>query len=221
MKFGIPESKLITIGNGIEPSELPASNNKEFRKKFGINEPFILHISHLSKPKGSYFLIESMKLLWQKGIELKLVIAGSESDDFTVFFSSLPKAIKKNIIHLSQISDSDKYNALSACEMFAMPSIVDAFGLVFLEAWFYKKPVIGVFAGGVPEVIDDGIYGYLVPFNDRYMMAEIIMKLHQNPLLASKMGEEGHKKIIQKYNWDKVYEETKTLYKELIEKNKS
>jgi len=220
MKFRVPESKLVTIGNGIEPSELKEGNGERFRKKFKVNEPFVLHICHVSRNKGSNHLIESMKLLWQKGITLKLVLVGTSSDDFNVYYDSLDEQSKQNIYRLDDISDSDKNDALAACDIFAMPSKTDAFGLVYLEAWFYKKPVIGAYAGGVPAVINDGVDGYLVPFNDRYMLAEIIMKLHQNPDLIRKMGEEGYRKVIEKYTWDKIYQETKKLYEDTINEYK-
>jgi len=220
MKFGVPESKLVTIGNGIEASEYSDANGERFRQKHKIKDPFILHLCHVNLYKGSYFLIESMKLLWERGINLKLVLVGTSSDDFNVFFDSLSEKVKKNIIRLHDLPDPEKSDALAACNIFAMPSISDAFGLVYLEAWLFKKPVIGAYAGGVPEVIDDGVNGFLVPFNDRYILAEIILKLHNNPKLAEKMGEEGHKKVIEKYTWDKVYEKTKELYVEVINQHK-
>ncbi|MBU1627733.1 glycosyltransferase family 4 protein [bacterium] len=219
LKFGIPESRVITIGNGVEPSELVNGNGERFGQKYKISDPFILHLCHLTRHKGTYFLIESMKLLWEKGLKLRLVLVGTSSDDFKTFFDSLTQDVKVNIIKLDHIPDIDKSDALSACEIFAMPSISDAFGLVYLEAWFFKKPVIGAYAGGVPEVIDDGLNGYLVPFNDKYMLAEVILKLHNNPQLAHKMGEEGYKKCLQQYTWDIVYRQTKSLYEDLIDKN--
>jgi glycogen synthase len=220
MKFNVPESNLINIGNGIEPSDLSDGNPERFRTKFKVNAPFLLHVCHICLPKGSNFLIESMKLLWEAGIDLKLALMGTHSDDFKVFYASLPENVKENIINLGNVPDSDKSDALAACEMFSMPSITDAFGLVYLEAWFHKKPVIGAYAGGVPEVIDDGKDGYLVPFNDKYILAELILKLHQNPKLAATMGMQGYNKVIEKYTWDKIYKETKAVYENLIERNK-
>ena len=220
MKFGIPEEKLFTIVNGIESSEIAGGKGENFREKFGIKQPFMLHLSQLSKPKGTYFIIDSMKLLWEQGLDFDLVLAGSKSDDFDVYINSLEENVRKHIIVLNRISDEDKKNALAACDIFAMPSIVDAFGLVFLEAWFYKKPIIGAFAGGVPEVIEDGINGFLVPFNDRYMLSEIISKLYDSPSLRKKMGENGYRKVIEEYNWDKAYNQTKILYEETIDSYK-
>jgi len=52
------------------------------------------------------------------------------------------------------------------------------------------------------------------------MLAEIIMKLHQNPDLIRKMGEEGYRKVIEKYTWDKIYQETKKLYEDTINEYK-
>jgi len=83
-----------------------------------------------------------------------------------------------------------------------MPSKSDSFGLVYVESWLYRKPVIAAYCSGVTEVIDEGINGFLVPFGDYEMIAGYILKLLKNKELAQKMGEEGYKKTQNNYLWE-------------------
>ena len=86
-----------------------------------------------------------------------------------------------------------------------MPSRTDSFGIVYLEAWLYNKPVIGAYAGGVPDVIDDGKNGYLVKFGDVEMLAQRIKQLLGNPIGALTMGQRGYAKVLHEMTWERQY----------------
>ena len=77
-----------------------------------------------------------------------------------------------------------------------MPSRTDSFGIVYLEAWLNGVPVIGARAGGVPEVITDGVDGYLVDFGDVAALANRIELLLRRPEAARAMGEAGRRKVL-------------------------
>jgi len=76
-----------------------------------------------------------------------------------------------------------------------LPSNSESFGLVYLEAWYHKKPVIGCRIGAVSEVIDDGKNGLLVQFGNAKELAEKILYLLHNPSIAEEFGENGKKKL--------------------------
>ncbi|HEY6042186.1 MAG TPA: glycosyltransferase family 4 protein, partial [Anaerolineae bacterium] len=104
-------------------------------------------------------------------------------------------------------------------DVLAMPSRTDSFGIVFLEAWFYGKPVIGARAGGVPEVIDDGRDGFLVNFGDTDMLARRIAQLLDDRVLAQEFGAAGREKVLQNWTWDKIYPQIETLYHQVSGKS--
>lgn len=99
----------------------------------------------------------------------------------------------------------------AASDIHAMTSKTDSYGIVFLESWLLKKPVIGAFAGGVPEVIEDGVDGFLVPFGDVPMLAEYLLKLIRDPGLRERMGERGRRKVLASCTWDMKYRTFKGL----------
>jgi len=199
---GINPAKIKVSGIGINEGEEKPSNADNFRKKYNINSPYVLQISTQTHDKGSHHTVEAMKVLWRKGIDIKLVLIGQILNEFEVYLRSQESYVFENTIILNYASEEDKNNAIDGCEVFVMPSKSDSFGLVYVEAWLHRKPVIAAYCGGVMEVIDEGINGFLVPFGDYEMIAGYILKLLSDKELANKMGEEGYKKAQNNYLWE-------------------
>ena len=107
--------------------------------------------------------------------------------------------------HLGQLSEEEKWDAVDAADVVALPSRTESFGIVFLEAWARGKPVIGARAGAVPQVINDGDDGLLVEFGDAAGLAEALEKLLDAPAQAAEMGQRGREKVLQMYTWDHQY----------------
>jgi glycosyltransferase involved in cell wall biosynthesis len=97
----------------------------------------------------------------------------------------------------------------------ALPSRVDSFGIAYLEAWAYGQPVIGCQAGGVPDVIDDGQDGLLVPYGDPAALASAIGSLLADPDRRQAMGHRGRTKVEAHYTWDRIYQGLRSIYQEL------
>ncbi|MCL4386563.1 MAG: glycosyltransferase family 4 protein [Actinobacteria bacterium] len=176
--------------------------SEKFKEKYNINSPYVLQISTQTHDKGSHHTVEAMKILWEKGFDIKLVLIGQILAEFEQYLISQKSYVFENTIILNYASEEDKNNAIEGCEVFVMPSKSDSFGLVYVEAWLHEKPVIAAYCGGVMEVIDEGINGFFVPFGDYEMIAGYILKLVQNKELAQKMGKEGYKKAENNYLWD-------------------
>jgi glycosyltransferase involved in cell wall biosynthesis len=116
---------------------------------------------------------------------------------------------------LGFISDEEKRDLLDAGDVLVMPSRTDSFGIVYLEAWVYRKPVIGALAGGVPEVIHDGEDGYVVPFGDVRRLAEAIGTLLSDRALALQFGSRGFHKA-SAHTWDSKYAAIRTIYEHVV-----
>ena len=213
---GINEKSIHVVGAGVNPEEVWGGRGALFREKYGIKENIVLQISTQTHDKGSPHLIESMKLVWQRGIEAKLVLIGQVMDDFDAYFLRQPSFVYERVIVLDYIDEETKKDALDACSIFVMPSKAESFGIVFLEAWLYKKPVIGAYAGALPEMIRDGKDGFLVPFADIHMLSEYIRLLLAHPPLANAMGHNGYHKVLKNYTWEKSCNKLQALYDELL-----
>ncbi|MCJ7691571.1 MAG: glycosyltransferase family 4 protein, partial [Clostridiaceae bacterium] len=203
ISYGYDIKKIITAGIGIDVNEVAGGNSFRFKKKYNIGGFIVLQISTQTHDKGSHHIVEAMKILWENKINAKLVLIGQILKDFEAYLLMQEAYVFENTIILNYINEQEKKDALDACDIFAMTSRSESFGLTYLEAWLYKKPVIGAFCSGVMELIEDGTNGYLVPFGDKDMLSEYIVKLLDNKHLRNKMGIEGYNKVIRKYTWQK------------------
>jgi glycosyltransferase involved in cell wall biosynthesis len=87
---------------------------------------------------------------------------------------------------------------------------------VIPTAYGFKKPVVVTSAGSIPEIVDDGITGFIVPPKDVNALAEAIIKLLKDRELRRKMGENAYKKLKKDLSWDNIAEKTIQVYKETI-----
>jgi glycosyltransferase involved in cell wall biosynthesis len=156
-----------------------------------------------------------MQSLWQGGNPSTLVLAGADIEDFNRFHESLPQKVKSKCLMLEFVDDETKLDLLDACNMLVLPSRSDSFGIVFLEAWFYGKPVVGARAGGIPGLVREGVDGLLFPFGDEKELALSIQKLLLDRTEADRLGEEGRNRVLSEFTWDRKYQVVKELYGEL------
>lgn len=213
---GICKENIHLISAGVTPEEVLGGNGMRFRERYGVKGRIVLQISTQTHDKGSPHLIEAMKHLWHKGMDVTLVLIGQIMNDFEAYFLRQPPWVYEKTLVLDYIDEETKKDAIDACDVFVMPSRADSLGIVYLEAWLYKKPVIGAFAGGVPEVIQDGKDGFLVPYADIHMLAEYIRLLLTHSPLADAMGYNGYLKVLRRYTWENSCKKLQELYNELL-----
>jgi starch synthase len=99
--------------------------------------------------------------------------------------------------------------------VFVLPSRLESFGFVFIEAWARRKPVIG--DSGCPAVaslIEDGVDGYVC--SDAAAIADRVTDLLENPALGKSMGEAGYAKVMRKYTWPAVATRVKAIYEQVV-----
>lgn len=169
-------------------------------KLFSNGAPFrIFSAGRLSVAKGHHILIESISQLVKKGVIVQLKIAGVEIGS-GAYLDELNKLISKknlqaNIEFLGAVSSDIIKKELEECHVFALASYAEAFGVVYAEAMAMEVPTIGTNAGGVPELIDDGENGYLVPPKDSSALTEVILKIIRNPEISKEIGRQGRIKM--------------------------
>jgi glycosyltransferase involved in cell wall biosynthesis len=99
-----------------------------------------------------------------------------------------------------------------ASDVVVVPSIIEAMGIVPLEAMSMKKPVVGARTGGIPELVKDGRTGILVPPKDPEAIARAVRRLHDNPSLSAELGENGRAMVENEFTWDRIAQETLEAY---------
>jgi len=197
LDYEIDAKKISIISPFLASSDLENSNQSDFRKKYLQNKEskIVLFAGSKSYVKGVTHLIEAMKLVWEKEPDSYLVLIGPSTGEFEMFFEKLPNKTKQKILDLGVVNDNDKKNALAACDILALPSKSESFGLVYLEAWHFQKPVIGCNIPSTIELIDNGKNGVIVEFGNIKQLHTAIINLLKNPTKCDEMGSEGRKKV--------------------------
>jgi starch synthase len=102
--------------------------------------------------------------------------------------------------------------------IFVCPSVYEPLGIVNLEAMACGTAVVGSRVGGIPEVVDDGVTGLLVPPNDPASLADAMNALLHDPMRAAEMGSAGRERAVAEFSWGAVAAQTAALYAELTER---
>lgn len=213
---GIAPDRLRIIGPGTNPEQILGGDGARFRQRHQLTGPIVAFLSAMAYDKGAVTTVEAVRQLWQQGRQVHLVLAGAIMTPFQAYLDQLPPEERQRILVLGPVSDEEKRDLLAACDLFAMPSRVDSFGIVYLEAWLYGKPVIGAQTWGVNDVITHGADGLLVPFGDTPALATGIATLLDDPALAARMGEAGRQKVYAQHTWDQKYAQLRALYQHLV-----
>jgi len=167
--------------------------------------------------KGMDTLIKALPRLLLRWPDIQLVMVGSGDDREWLVNIARDSGVQRHVHFLSGLN----YGELSACyaaaELFALPSRGEGFGFVYLEAMARAKPVIGGAHGGAPEVIRDGVTGYLVHHGDTVQLVTSIDALLSNPELAREMGARGQERVEKEFRFTVFAKAFKKILRELCE----
>ena len=218
-RLGVGADRIVQAGVGVHPERVTGGDAARFRAqhKLAPDLPLILFVGALARDKGAITLLEATARLAAQGQDLRLVLIGATAlADFESAYAALPAAARTRVLLLGFAADTVKRDAYAACTVFAMPSRTDTFGITYLEAWLYGKPVIGAAAGGVPEVISDGEDGFLIPFGDSTALAAHLATLIADPTLAARLGAAGRAKVLASYTWDQQIPRLLAVYDSVL-----
>jgi phosphatidylinositol alpha-1,6-mannosyltransferase len=167
--------------------------------------------------KGMDSLITALPRLLPRWPELQLAIAGQGDDRPWLEELAEKNGVHRHVHFLSDLSYTQLAACYAACEIFALPSRGEGFGLVYLEAMARGKPVIGGAHGGAPEVIEDGVTGYLVQHGDAVQLATSIETLLSDPALAREMGARGRQRVEHEFRFSVFAKALKKIFREQCE----
>lgn len=184
--FNIAEEKIITVYAG---TNLPA---KDFDKIYDGRT--ILFVGKNFERKGGKTLLEAFRLVRREVRKARLLIVGPESG-----------FIQDGIEFLGPVNDKSRLATLfKEASVFVLPSFYEPFGIVFAEAFAHKTPCVGTNICAMPEIIEDGKGGFVIPPGDYQTLAKRIVELLKDEGLMRQMGGYGFNKAKTIYNWDIV-----------------
>lgn len=182
----------------------------------------ILSLSNLVASKGVIELINAVELLYNEGISnISVTIAGNEGDLTYINLKDL--VIEKNVEHLfnfiGPVYGDVKENLFRENNLFVFPTYYDreAFPLVLLEAMRLGLPIISADNGGIPDIIDDNINGFIIERKNTQQLKEKIKYFIDNPKKLEAMGKEAKKKYDQNYTSGNFEKKLLNVFKEVLQ----
>jgi len=212
----LPHSNVSFCPNGIV--ERKESTLKQFNK-FKNTIPEILFLSNMMETKGVYCLLDACTLLHKKDFDFTVNFVGAESDITANDFNAYVKKndLQNKAFYLGKKYGDEKNVFFENSNVFVLPTYYhnECFPLVILEAMSYGLSCISTNEGAIPEIIDDGITGFIVPKNNAEILASKIELLLLNDQLCEKMGNASKEKFNEKYTLS-VFEKN---FVEILSKN--
>lgn len=212
-------SKLTIIPNGIDIEEFITqaknADRMEIRRTLlenELNKKIILCAAELHERKGQQHLIKAMRHLLLKFPDIKLIFAGEGSR--RKYYEKLARPFGRSAAFLGRRRDIARI--MATADMLVLPSIREAFGLVLLEAAAVGLPTIATNAGGIPEIIEHGKTGLLVPPENPEMLAQAITRYLENPALAQELAKRAREKVEKDFHARNMAMKTAEVYDKVL-----
>ena len=209
---GLKEGSVIVVKHGSNASS--AASGLRFRTNHGVDGPMVFYLGRKTKAKGYQLLLDAAPEVWKHCPEAMFVFAGplDANDDFRKEVLSDPR-----ILDLGVLTDGERDDAYAASDIVCVPSKQEAFGLVYVEAWAFSKPVVALRIPTLVEIVE-GARGGLLTDHTPVAVADALSTLLADPGLRSELGRAGYDTASGR-TWGAVALDTLGVYRQAIEEN--
>ena len=168
-----------------------------------VSDNVFVCIGRLCEQKGQILLIEAMRDLLKAGHSAKLILAGDGPMREEIEQKIEQYGLGDNVKITGWISGEEVRNYLASSKAMVLPSFAEGLPVVIMEALAMRKPVITTYIAGIPELIENGIEGWLIPAGSLQDLTRALMKaINTEPETYKKMGESGYLKVAEYHNID-------------------
>ncbi|QDE35050.1 glycogen synthase [Microbacterium foliorum] len=230
----VDPARVRVIHNGIDVERWRPVQNPAFLESVGMDpsRPSVVFVGRITRQKGLPYLLQAARLLPP---EVQLILCAGAPDTPEIMTEvqegvRLLQQTREGVIWIDRMLPRDELSAiLTAATTFVCPSVYEPLGIVNLEAMACGAAVVGTATGGIPEVVDDGVTGRLVPIEqlqdgtgtpvdpERYVadLANVLTEVTSDPEQARAYGAAGRERAREEFSWDAIADTTRALYAEL------
>ena len=215
-KANLPPEKITTVYNGVTLNGITSGKGGSVPMPFGLepHDCVALSVGRLHRQKGYDYLIRAIGTVRREVPTVKVLIAGEGEEENNL--KNLVKSLDltKQIIFTGLCLDVDKIFPFAG--LFVLPSLWEGMPNAVLEAMAEAKPVVATRVGGVPELVEDGKTGILVPPGDTEALARALVDLFQDTRKAQSLGDAGRERVQRHVSMTAMVAKTDYLYQELL-----
>jgi len=229
----IDPSKVEVIHNGIDPDEYRPDPRTDVLERYGVDpgRPYVLFVGRITRQKGITHLLDAARDIDPRA-QIVLCAGAPDTPDFEREVASRVEELageRGGVVWIAKMLGKDEViQLMSHAAVFVCPSTYEPLGIVNLEAMACRAPVVATATGGIPEVVEDGRTGFLVPFEptdpwgtpaDAKAFAAAIAERVDGLLVdrdtAEAFGEAGRSRVMERFTWSAVADRTVSLYRRL------
>lgn len=216
LQYGLPKRQIITVGTGYDDRVLQELRDTkvpiEAKKSFHI-----INVANLRAEKDQLTLLQSFASLRKNIKEVRLSLVGDGP-----LRRQLERFVAQHGMHdvefLGKLSHEEALKHIATADAFILTSVEEGMPTVIIEALALGKPVIATAIGGIPEVIQDGVNGILVPPRSPKRIAKALERLIGDSRLRRRLGKAAAKSV-KNYTWGRVADEFETVYSTVVRVN--
>ena len=211
-----PADKLDIIYNGVDATkfdfDFPAEEAAAFRAQYAApEEKIVMFVGRGVREKGAQILIGALPKVRQHYHDTKLVIAGGGFRQHLIDQANA-QGVALHVLFTGFIPDADLHRLYKVADIACFPSLYEPFGIVALEAMAAHTPVVVSDAGGLPEVVENGVTGITTYADSSNSLADgLLFDLH-NPDKAAAMATEAYERVLNVFNWKLIAAQTYDVY---------
>jgi glycosyltransferase involved in cell wall biosynthesis len=222
LSFGINREKIMTIPNAIDPlnytqQHMGQTDLEIFKSKYNLKgKRIILYVGQIIPRKGINFLIRAIPIVKEKlkDNDLIFIFIGSGSSIDALKKQADYLEIGSTVLFTGSVSSQDLCMFYKSSELYVLPSLSEGLPTTILEAMYFGLPVISTNIPGIRDHFFDT--ALLVPPRDENALAESIINLLTDTVLAKRLSQTGKHHVLSRYTWDRVAKEYEALYKNVI-----
>lgn len=227
---GYPAHKIVVIRNGVDTSRFGARDDgARLRQELGLppKVPLVTMLARLSPTKGIDHFLEAAARLRGLHPDAYFLLVGecfmrSPEGEFVV--DHRYRKLLQDKVESLGLADrvifaglrKDVPDVLAASAVSVLPSLSEGISNTLLESMAAGVPVVATRVGGTPEAVTDGEQGLLVPPGDSEALAAAISRVLSDPLLATRLGDNGRRRVAEEFSFEAVVRRTEALYRELL-----
>lgn len=221
VEFNIPPSRLNVIARG-DLGVLRGANfsHQEARARIGIggSGPLLLFFGMIKPNKGLLHLLYAMPEVLRAHPEARLVIAGEPVENFEIYAAVIEQLGIGNAVisRLGYVPDEEVGGYFQSADLIVLPHTDVSLSGVAWVALGFGRPVVGTCVGGLPDLVEEGVNGFLVPPDSPAALSQAILRALRDPEQLGRMGARAGERFHTRHNWTKTAVETLALYRRLM-----
>ncbi len=213
LRAGAPAESVRIVFNGTDLRRFsPGNDSNRVDPRFGPHMVFACR--QLFPRKGIRFLIEAAAQIKPRFPDLKVIIAGDGFERPELVALAERLGIGADVTFLGWVPNTELPQYYRAAAISVIPSLEEGFGIPAAEAMGCEVPVVASDAGGLPEVVEDGVTGLVVPRGDSTALAAAMASLLDDPVRRHRMGLAGRERALRLFDWDRTAQQFEQIYRE-------